>query len=91
MLRADLARISETLAALGQTSGDTVHDLVAAPAQSLLAKGDAKLDKAGDAADAALADLPDFARLRPAQPAQGDGFGRWVRVADGSAVRAART
>ena len=65
LLRADLALISETLTAFGQSSGDTVHDLVAARAESLLAKGEAKLDEAGDAADAALADLSDFAQRNP--------------------------
>lgn len=63
-LRADLARISETLTAFGQSSGETVRDLLAARAQSLLAMGEARLDNEGDAADAAQ-DLSDYARRNP--------------------------
>lgn len=65
LLRADLARISETLAALGQTSGDTLRATFAEKAETLLARGEAKIDEAGHKAQATLADMSDFARRKP--------------------------
>ena len=42
VLRADMARIAETLAALGQTSGETLRETLAAKAEGLRAQGEAK-------------------------------------------------
>lgn len=65
LLRADMARIAETLSALGQTSGDTLRETIAAKAEAFRAQGEAKLAEAGQSAEATLDSLTDYARRKP--------------------------
>lgn len=65
LLRADMARIAETLAALGQTSGETLREAMAAKAASLRADGEARLAEAGHTAEATLDALTGYARRKP--------------------------
>lgn len=66
-LRADMARIAETLAALAQTSGTTLKASLAQKAEALRAQGEETLSEAGKTAEATLADVTDYARRNPAQ------------------------
>ena len=67
ILRADIARIAETLALLGQTSGETLREALTAKAEQLRAEGEAQLAEAGRSTEAALADVTDYARRNPVQ------------------------
>lgn len=60
-LRADLARIAETLVALGHGSR------LGEAAEALRAEGSARLAEAGHSAEAALQDVTDYARQKPVQ------------------------
>ena len=66
-LRADMSRIAETLAALGQTSGATLRATLAEQAEALRNDGQARLAEAGRSAEATLADVTDYARRNPGQ------------------------
>ena len=66
-LRADMARVAATLAALGQTSGATLRATLADHVDSLREEGEARLAEVSQSAEATLADLTDYARRNPTQ------------------------
>ena len=64
-LRADISRIAESLGHLGQTSGETLRATLTEKAEALRADGEAHLAEASHSAQAALADVTDYARRKP--------------------------
>lgn len=64
-LRADIASIVQSLGHLGQTGGETLRTTLAEKAEALRTNGEAHLADASHSAEAALADVTDYARRKP--------------------------
>jgi len=66
-LRADISSIVQSLGNLGQSGGETLRATLAEKAEALRADGEAHLAGASHSAQAALADVTDYARRKPVQ------------------------
>ena len=66
-LRADMARIAETLAGLGRIAGDTLRSTLADKADAMGPDAAEKIATARHKAEATMADMTDYARRNPGQ------------------------
>jgi ElaB/YqjD/DUF883 family membrane-anchored ribosome-binding protein len=66
-LRADIARIVETLGNLGQNGAETLRASLTEKAETLRSTGEARLADVSQSAETALGEATDYARRKPLQ------------------------